>query len=216
MSVVLPYNFTAGTKIKASEVNANFSALAGKFTEGSGGIADGDISTSAAIKGSKISNVVGQRIPFDRIEDGAVTTAKIETSVSGSTGVTTAKIANQAVTGAKIAPGTILTGNMKYNLHQQIISQSVLAHGAGDGNEPVTFIFTPTGGTPPGNISTHQPIHAWLSNLAAPLDLATDILPHVVVQYSGAGAPSYVVRAIKRSTGYTLGATINFLFQSVA
>lgn len=117
MSVTLPYTFQAGQKAKASEVNANFVVLANKFTEGVGGIGNSDISTSAQIDGSKISNVAGRRIPTDRIEDAAittvkildgnVTTAKLMNSTGAADGVTTAKLADLAATKPKIGAGAI-------------------------------------------------------------------------------------------------------------
>lgn len=77
MSLTIPFTFVAATKAKASEVNANFAAVAAKFTQGAGGILDEDISTSAAIKGTKISNTPGNAIPTDRLEAEAVTDAKL-------------------------------------------------------------------------------------------------------------------------------------------
>jgi hypothetical protein len=74
MSLVIPNIFVggAGHKARASEVNTNFQAVSAKFTEGAGGIADGDISTAAGIKGSKISSVAGSRISNAQLEDDAV------------------------------------------------------------------------------------------------------------------------------------------------
>lgn len=79
MSLTIPFTFVggAGNKAKASEVNANFAAVAAKFSEGAGGIIDGDISTTAAIKGSKLSTTPGNRIPTAALEDEAVTDAKL-------------------------------------------------------------------------------------------------------------------------------------------
>lgn len=84
MSVAIPFTFVGGPgqKARAAEVNANFQALAAKFTEGAGGIKNEDISSSCAMNGSKISNVPGSRIPFDRIEDDAITADKLKNDLS--------------------------------------------------------------------------------------------------------------------------------------
>lgn len=75
MSLSIPYTFVGGVgnKAKASEVNANFAAVAAKFVQGVGGISDDDVSTTAAIKGSKLSSTLGSRVPTDRLELEAVT-----------------------------------------------------------------------------------------------------------------------------------------------
>lgn len=72
MSLSIPNTFTGGTKARANEVNANFSAVAAKFTEGAGGISDVDIAAGAGIKASKLSSVAGQRVTNVQLEDNAV------------------------------------------------------------------------------------------------------------------------------------------------
>lgn len=74
MSLTIPYSFTGGpgNKALASQVNANFLAVAAKFTEGAGGISDADTAANAGFKGTKMSNIPGLRIPSDRIEDDAI------------------------------------------------------------------------------------------------------------------------------------------------
>jgi hypothetical protein len=87
MSLVIPYTFVGGpgNKARAAEVNANFAAVAAKFTEAAGGISDADIATTAAIKGSKLSTTPGNRIPTAAIEDEAVTDVKLnnDTAIPG-------------------------------------------------------------------------------------------------------------------------------------
>lgn len=79
MARTVPNTFVALTKAKAAEVNANFSAILGFFTEGSGGIADADCSTSMDLNSAlKLSQTVGKQIPTDAIADDAVTFAKLK------------------------------------------------------------------------------------------------------------------------------------------
>lgn len=102
MPVTLPKPLTDGTTAYGSEVRANDDAIAGKFTEGANGIADADISSSAAISGLKIATTAGRRVPTAAIEDLAVTTAKVNDLA-----VTTAKLAAGAVFREKINPGAV-------------------------------------------------------------------------------------------------------------
>jgi hypothetical protein len=83
MSLTITHSFTGGTKAKASEVNRNFQDVVAKFTSGAGGILNEDCSTSMALIGSKLSNVPGNRVPTDRIEDAAITTVKIAATQIG-------------------------------------------------------------------------------------------------------------------------------------
>jgi hypothetical protein len=120
MSVVIPYTFVGGTgnKAKASEVNANFTAIASKFTEGAGGIADGDISSTAGIKGSKLSQVAGNRITALQLEDDAVDLRVLkDDATAGAPNAavnTSAHIKDGVVTGAKLADATITKGKLKF------------------------------------------------------------------------------------------------------
>lgn len=77
MPVSLPHPLTDGTTAYGSQVRSNDDTIAAKFTEGANGISDADIANGAAIKGSKLSNTAGNRVPFDRIEDDAVTFDKL-------------------------------------------------------------------------------------------------------------------------------------------
>lgn len=109
MPVALPHALTDGTTAYGSQVRANDNALAAKFTEGAGGIADADVASGAAIKGTKLSNVAGNRVPTDRIEDDAITDAKLrdDAAVDANRAVTTNHIRDQAVTKGKVAVSTL-------------------------------------------------------------------------------------------------------------
>lgn len=72
MSLTIPYTFTPKTKAKANEVNANFQAVANKFTEGPSGIVDADVSTGADLNANKLSSSAGKRIVEAKFEDDAV------------------------------------------------------------------------------------------------------------------------------------------------
>lgn len=88
MPVAIPYTFTGGpgNKAKASEVNANFAALAAKFTEGSGGIADGDVYSSADLSARKFSITAGKRIQTENIEPGHITSTLLKADPAGVAG----------------------------------------------------------------------------------------------------------------------------------
>lgn len=114
MSVSIPFSFTAGTKARASEVNQNFQAVAAKFTEGAGGIADADISTTAGIKGSKLSSVAGNRITQAQLEDDAVDLRVLKDDATGGSPNAAVNSANHIkdgiITNAKILAGTLKRG----------------------------------------------------------------------------------------------------------
>lgn len=88
MPLSIPYTFTGGpgNKAKASEVNACFSAVAGKFTEGLGGIADADIYGSADINANKFSSTAGKRITTAKIEPGNIDSTLLKSDPAGIAG----------------------------------------------------------------------------------------------------------------------------------
>lgn len=146
MSLSIPFSFVGGpgNKAKASQVNANFQAIAAKFTEGAGGIADSDISSSAAIKGSKLSSLAGNRVPTDRIEDDAIDKDKLrdDTSAGSPTAavntsshikdgiITSAKLVDNTIASAKMLDAALLSGKLKIvtTINSSIIN--ILANGS--------------------------------------------------------------------------------------
>lgn len=148
MSLAIPYTFIGGVgnKARASEVNANFQAVAAKFTEGAGGIADGDISTAAAIKGTKLSNVAGNRVPTDRLEDDAVDKDKLrDDATAGAPNAavnSAAHIKDGIITKAKVLAATLTKAQMQVTEVTQAFSVSTLA-----ANTARIVTVTPT--TPP-------------------------------------------------------------------
>lgn len=124
MSVSIPFSFTAGTKARASEVNQDFQAVAAKFTEGAGGIGDSDISTTAGIKGSKLSSVAGNRITQAQMDDDAVDLRILkDDATAGSPNAAvnnTNHIKDAIVTNAKLVDATIKKG--KLNLASVLIT----------------------------------------------------------------------------------------------
>jgi hypothetical protein len=115
MSLTIPYSFIPLTKAKASEVNSNFQAVAGKFTEGPGGIANVDIATGAGIVAAKLSSVVGSRITQAQLEDDAVDSRVLKSDAGGITGAVGSAdhIANGIITPAKIVPASIAKDRLK-------------------------------------------------------------------------------------------------------
>jgi len=70
--LTIPNTFVAQTKAKASQVNANFAAVAAKFSTGAGGILDADCSTSMDLDANKLSSTAGKRLTAPKFEVGAV------------------------------------------------------------------------------------------------------------------------------------------------
>lgn len=103
--VTLPNALTDGAVAYGSEVYANDAAIVAVVHA----LADDNIASGAAIKGTKLSNVAGARVPTDRIEDDAVTADKLrdDAAVDGNRAVTTNHIRDVAVTKGKVAAGTL-------------------------------------------------------------------------------------------------------------
>lgn len=120
MPVSFPHPLTDGTTAYGSHVKADLDVVGGKFTEGASGIADADISSAAAIKGTKLSSVAGSRIPTDRIEDDAVTFDKLrdDAAVDANRSVGTNHLRDAAVTKGKIST----TAGQKVTLAQMAVT----------------------------------------------------------------------------------------------
>lgn len=78
MSVRIPVTFEAHKKARAEMVNANFQAIAAKFTQGTGGIKNEDCSVQMDLDGAKLSATPGNRVGTTRLEDDAVTADKLK------------------------------------------------------------------------------------------------------------------------------------------
>lgn len=100
--ITLPNALADGTTAYGSEVRENDDAI---VLVVNGGLDDGNIAVSAAIAGSKLSNVAGSRVPTDRIEDDAVTADKLrdDAVTDANRAVTTNHIRDAAVRKAKVA-----------------------------------------------------------------------------------------------------------------
>lgn len=110
MPVIIPYTFVGGPgrKAKASEVNADFQAIASKFTEQPGGISDLDVYTFADLNANKLSSTAGKRITAAKFEPGAVDSAALKSDpVSPSAGAA-------VNTSAHIKDGIVLLKKLKY------------------------------------------------------------------------------------------------------
>lgn len=130
MSVSIPYTFTGGTKARANEVNANFQAIAAKFTEGAGGIKNEDIAAGAGIVSgpspglSKLSTVAGSRITQIQMDDDAVDSRVLKDDATG--GSPNAAVGNTnhikdgIITNAKLVDNTIKRG--KLNLASALVA----------------------------------------------------------------------------------------------
>lgn len=225
MSLSIPYTFVGGpgNKVIASQVNANFQAVAGKFSQGVGGISDSDVSTTAAINGSKLSNVQGNRIPYDRIEDGAIVTSKI--GANQVTGGTTGSLALTTITNANIAAATILNGNMK--LLTNSVSMGNVNLPTGGDRAAFNIRYLPSGANAPTDITLITPIAIYLSNVSGTALSADAYLPTVSLNVGWYSAtlggtitspnqPYYDVTAKLHTFGSTLTATINFVYLASA
>lgn len=134
MSVSIPYTFVggAGNKARAAEVNANFQAIAAKFTEGAGGITDGDISTVAGIRAVKLSTVAGNRITQAQLEDDAVDLRVLKDDASA--GSPNAAVNNAShikdgiITGVKLVAATLALDRLKVSEYSHA---PAIAYGAG-------------------------------------------------------------------------------------
>jgi len=106
MPVSIPYTFIGGVgnKAKASEVNANFTRLASKFTEGAGGIKDVDVSTGADLNANKLSDTDGKRITATKFQPGAVdaTALRSDAVTDANRAVTTDHLRDFSVIAAKL------------------------------------------------------------------------------------------------------------------
>jgi hypothetical protein len=126
MPVPIPFTFVGGpgNKAKASEVNANFQALAAKFTEGPGGIGNADVAAAAGIYGSKLSNVPGNRIPNPRFEDDSIDARVLrdDATVDANRSVNTNHLRDSAVTAPKIGTAAVVNGKIKFNEFSQLAS----------------------------------------------------------------------------------------------
>lgn len=133
MSLSIPFTFIGGpgNKARASEVNANFLAVASKFSEGVGGIGNSDIYTQAGIYGSKLSNVPGNRITPDRMEDDAVDLRVLRddsTPGAPTAAVNTAfHIRDAIITNAKLVAGTVALDRLKVTTHTRLFNSDILA-----------------------------------------------------------------------------------------
>lgn len=107
--VSIPYSFSAGQKIVASQMNSNFNAIVG--------VVNGNIaSDNIAVGGIATSSITSGAITNTKIANDAVTTSKILDLA-----VTTDKIADNAVTAAKF--------NISSNIaSSNTVQVSIIAH----------------------------------------------------------------------------------------
>lgn len=127
MSVTITHIFTAGTRARAAEVNRNFQDIAGKFTEGMGGISNADIASGAGIVRDKLSSIAGSRITQAQMDDDAVDSRVLKDDIGmGAPGaavgtaahikdgiITSAKLVDNTIANAKLLNATILRGKLK-------------------------------------------------------------------------------------------------------
>jgi len=139
MSLVIPFTFVggAGNKARASEVNANFQAVAAKFSNGAGGISAADIASNAAILASQLTSVAGQRITAAQLEDDCVISRCLKDDATAGSPNAAISSANQIVDGIitnlKLAPATIAQDRLKVSYVETAFSFALGAFLAGTG-----------------------------------------------------------------------------------
>lgn len=103
MPLNVPYRFNPGEVADADEVNADFDSVEGKFTEGPGGISDGDITTTADINGAqKLSSSPAKQVTEPKLGDNAVSAR-----VLAKDAINPGNDANRAVSGDHIKALTV-------------------------------------------------------------------------------------------------------------
>jgi len=137
MPVSIPFTFVGGVgnKAKASEVNANFQALAAKFTEASGGISDTDIYSNADINANKLSSTPGKRLIAAKFEIGAVDSAALKADAASGSPAAAVNTSNH------IKDGIVLRKKLKARYDEQVWGSASLAAGV---TREVTTTFNPT------------------------------------------------------------------------
>lgn len=110
--VSLPHALTDGTTAFGSQVRENDDAILSQAVNGN--LDDANIAVGAQINGNKLSNVMGSRVPTTRIEDDAITAAKLadDPTVDGNRAVTTNHIRDGAVVEAKIGAGAVTNAKL--------------------------------------------------------------------------------------------------------
>lgn len=125
MPVIIPYTFVGGpgNKAKASEVNADFQAIAAKFTEQPGGIADADVYSFADLNANKLSSTAGKRITAAKFEPGAVDSAALKAG-------TIAPFSDAAVnTSNHIKDGIVTRSKLKMRFEDAVFSTTLVGVG---------------------------------------------------------------------------------------
>lgn len=137
MPVSIPFTFVGGVgnKAKASEVNANFQALAAKFTEASGGIADADIYAIADINANKLSSSPGKRLIASKFEPGAVDATALKSDATAGSPAAAVGTSNH------IKDGIVLRKKLKVRYDEQSWGATTIAAGA---VREMTTTFNPT------------------------------------------------------------------------
>lgn len=125
MPVSIPFTFVGGVgnKAKASEVNANFQALAAKFTEGSGGISDGDIYSFADINAHKLSSSPGKRLIASKFEPGAVDATALKSDATAGSPAAAVGTSNH------IKDAIVTKNKLKIRYEEQFLSWNLIAPG---------------------------------------------------------------------------------------
>ena len=166
MPLTLPFQITSGTLADATQVQANFNALAGKF---SAAIVDADISPSAAINGTKISTSPGSRLPTAGLEDAAITAAKL--AFDNNPGAPLAAINNPnqikdgTITSAKILAASLLNGSAKLTTYVSATLNTFLGVATlNNVGSAGSWNFASTGLIKPGAANGVIPLAVWIES----------------------------------------------------